>query len=390
MSTRGNALAGSLAATLEAIEIHKLVSGVRENSIAGSEVLFDASGPAHYVNGLSQNPGCRFSHERLFLQETSVLTLGEAFDLTPGPCEQKSFQVPDSPFVSRLICDGCDHAEERWRLRVSLDVFSLACPRCTKPRAVRGFDLADRLMGGDLPSEALTRPLADLGLRAGDVFGIEVEHAATRHFILADSEADSERGDVEAGGVSLVIAGLGNIGSHLVPLAARNEAIATILLSDPDVYEPGQQFTQDIPSDAVGRAKAEVQAERVRAIRPEVQVEAFVAPVERLPLGKLRGAIVVSCLDSAAARLSLAARAWRVGSPFVDAAVGGGSSLLVRTNVYIPSADAACFECSFDASDYESLEQVFPCEAEANRDANESRYGQISLQSCPLPGTESA
>jgi molybdopterin/thiamine biosynthesis adenylyltransferase len=69
----------------------------------------------------------------------------------------------------------------------------------------------------------------------------------------------------------------------------------------------------------------------------------------------------VSCLDSRAARLRLAARAWRAGSPFVDAAVGGGASLLARTTVYVPEEGAPCFECAFDETDYAALEQVEPC-----------------------------
>lgn len=386
MSTQGNALAGSLAATLQATEIYKLISGGRENSVAGSEALFDARHQKHYLSRLDRNPRCRFSHEQISLRKASSLTLEEAFALTPGPEHQKSLFVPDGPFVSRLICDACDHREELWRLRDSLDVFALACPRCASSRSVRGFDLAERLRGAGLRPEDLGRSLADLGIRNGEVFGIEGEHAAPQYFILADSEML----DVEAGSASLVVAGLGNIGSFLAPHLARIEEVCHVVLCDPDVYEPGQQIGQDIPTDAVGRNKAEVQAERLRAIRPGLQVESFAAPIERLPLGMLHGAITVSCLDSRAARLHLAARAWRVDSPFVDAAVGGGSSLLVRTNVYIPAPDAACYECAFEASDYEKLEQVFPCDAERGRETRSSLATQTNLEPGLLPGSASA
>ena len=358
MSTDGNALAGSLAATLQATEIAKLLdAAVPEHSIAGSEVLFDPFHQVHYRSRLERNPKCRFSHERYFPQKTSNLTLREAFALTtPGPIEQKSLSVPDGRFVSRLICAACDHEEKLWKLRDSLDVFSLACPKCATPRTIRGFDLTDRLLGAGLTPEDLGRSLADLGLRGGEVFYIEASHAE-QHFMLANSNA----GDIAPGGIAVVVAGQGNIGSFLAPHLARLRGVSRVVLCDPDIYEPGQQVNQDIPADAVGRAKAEVQAERLRAIQPGLDVVAFVAPVESLPLGMLGGAIVVSCLDSRAARQHLASRAWRIGSPFVDAAVGGGSSLLVRTNVYIPSPDAACFECAFDDRDYEQLEQIFPC-----------------------------
>lgn len=371
MSTQGNALAGALSATLQAIEIHKLISGEGEASIAGSEALFDARHQKHYLTRLDRNPNCRFSHERFSLRKASSGTLEEAFALTPGPSAQKRLFVPEFPFVSCLICDACDDEERVWRLRDSLDDLALACPRCAQPRAVRGFDLAERLLGAGLAPEEMGRSLADLGIRKNEVFGIEGADATSQYFILVDPQM----GDLEAGGVSLVVGGLGNIGSFLAPHLARMEEVTHVVLCDPDAYEPGQQIGQDIPTEAVGRNKALVQAERLRAIRPELHVESFATPVEHLPLGKLHGAVVVSCLDTRAARLHLAARAWRVGSPFVDAAVGGGGSLLVRTNVYLPEPGAACFECAFEASDYEELEQVFPCDAQQVRSAHNAVAG---------------
>jgi molybdopterin/thiamine biosynthesis adenylyltransferase len=202
--------------------------------------------------------------------------------------------------------------------------------------------------------------------------------------------ADSETRDIEAEGVSLVVAGLGNIGSFLAPHLARMEGVSCIVLCDPDAYEPGQQIGQDIPADAVGRNKAEVQAARLRAIRPELHVESFAAPIEDLPLGRLHRAIAVSCLDSRTARLHLASRAWRVSSPFVDAAVGGGSSLLVRTNVYVPSASAACFECSFEPSDYAALEQVFPCDEKTTRSNTNTLVADGTPESRSSAGPTSA
>lgn len=364
MSTQGNALAGSLAATLQATEIFKLIAGEREHSIAGSEVLFDARHQSHCSSRLDRNPHCRFSHEHFSLNVTQNLTLAAAFALTSGPNAQKRLFVPDSAFVARLVCTECGNDAKLWRLRESL---SFVCPECAKPCPIRGIDLVECLSAGTVEPELLDHTLVDLGFRPGEVFAIEGEDAARCYFVLDESGASATH-DLAGDGVSLVVAGLGNIGSFLAPLLARMEAVSHVVLCDPDDYEVDQQIGQDIPANAVGRNKAAVQTERLRAIRPELRVETFAAPVEHLPLGRLHGAIVVSCLDSRSARLHLAARAWRVSSPFVDAAVGGGSSLLVRTNVYMPAPDAACFECAFDAHDYESLEQIFPCAAEAVRD----------------------
>jgi hypothetical protein len=364
MSTHGNALAGSLAATLQAVEIQKLSSGDAKASIAGHETLFDALHQKHYLTSLGRNPACLFSHESCSIKAFRGLTLGDAFGASPGPIDRKKLSVPDKPFLSRLICGECDHEETVVRLR---DSVARTCPICGKARPIRGFDLMDRLPGTGLTSDDLERPLSDLGIQAGEVFGVEREDHVTEYFVLDESKSDAR--PPSSKGVSVVVAGLGNIGSYLAPLLARLEGVAHVVLVDPDAYESGQQFGQDIPTSAFEKNKVVVQADRIRAIRPDLLVETFATSIERLPLGKLRNAIVVSCLDSRIARLSLAARAWRIGSPFVDAAVGGGSSLLVRTNVYIPGPDAACFECAFEASDYEKLEQIFPCDAESGRGA---------------------
>ncbi|MCR9096663.1 MAG: ThiF family adenylyltransferase [bacterium] len=378
-------MAGSLAATLEAIEVHKLVSGQGLQSIAGNEVLFDASVPTHLVTRLVRNPDCRFSHERFELRDARIRTLGEALALVPGPLADKRLWVPDDSFVSRLVCVACAAEAKLCCLRGSIGEDGTACPDCGQPRAIRGFDLRERVLGRDLRSEDLARPLAELGLREHEVFGVESASSGPRYFVLADSRLPAN----DASGVTLLIAGLGNIGSFLVPLVARMEPIARLVLVDPDVYEPDQQLGQDVGAAAAGRPKVEVQAERALAIRPELELETFAERVERLPLGKLRGAIVASCLDSRAARLQLASRVWRVGSPFVDAAVGGGSSLLVRTNAYRPGPDVACFECELDETDYASLDQVFPCEGAAPGSEDDGPHA-FSVESETQPSAGSA
>ncbi len=350
--TRGNPLAGSLAASLAAIEVRKLLVD-RAALATGRDVFFDASSYSHSVTRLERSPRCRFSHDIWSLSAQPDLSLREAFDLAGPTAEAPWLSVPEHRFVSRLECPGCGYEEEPWCLRASLDERALRCPRCAAPRPVRGFDLEDRLASESVPVALLARPLSERGLRAGEVFAVGGGDSVVRHFALEDASCD---------GFDIVVAGQGNIGSFLAPLLARLPGVERILLSDPDCYEADQVGGQDMRRTDAGRNKAEAQAERLRALRPELRVEALAAPIEHLPLGRLRGAIAVSCLDSLGARLALGARAWRVGSPFVDAAVGGGESLFVRTSVYLPEPDAPCFECAFDEHDYQRLDQVFPCE----------------------------
>ncbi len=350
MATRGNAVAGSLAASLQAAEIAKLLAGDRALLAAGREVLLDAACHSLAVSRLVRSRACRFSHERWEIEHVGELTLREALALG-GPGAVLS--VPGSAFVSRLVCSACDCEEEIWRLEESLDSLARRCPRCGVTRSVRGFDLSEQLSAKQVPALLLGRPLEERGLRGNDVFGVEGAHGRFLFALGAVPEAPA--------GSRVVIAGLGNIGSFLAPLVARMPAVSHVVLSDPDTCEADQIAGHDIPLAAAGRSKVLVQAERLHAIRPDLRVEAFAAPAERLPMGLLAGAITASCLDSRVARLRLAARSWRAASPFVDAAVGGGPSLLVRTTVYLPEDDAPCLECGFDDSDYAALEQVLPC-----------------------------
>ena len=88
----------------------------------------------------------------------------------------------------------------------------------------------------------------------------------------------------------------------------------------------------------------------------------MVEAVENVPLGLLRGAIVLGCLDSRATRRYLAAAAWHAGAAaYIDAGVEP-TGLLARLNVYIAGPEACCFECAWDAADYAAQEQRYQCD----------------------------
>jgi len=156
------------------------------------------------------------------------------------------------------------------------------------------------------------------------------------------------------------VAGCGQIGSHLIPHLVRLAELNRLILIDLDVYESANLVSQAIDRSAIGRPKAEVQAERARAIRPDLEVVALHAAVESVPLSTFAGAVVVGCLDGPAARRTLGERAWRLGCLYIDTGVKG-DDLLVRVSVLRPGADLACGECSWPPSTYETLAQTYPC-----------------------------
>ncbi len=162
-------------------------------------------------------------------------------------------------------------------------------------------------------------------------------------------------------GKRVVVVGVGNIGSHLVPHLGRFPGIGRVTLIDPDIYEAKNLMSQDITPRDVKLSKASAQARRLRRINPDLQVHAIQDSVENVPMGQLRCDLILACLDSKGARRYTNQLAWRLGVPWIDSGVAG-DDLLARVNVYLPGAHAGCLECAWNEGDYEVLEQTYPCQ----------------------------
>ena len=159
----------------------------------------------------------------------------------------------------------------------------------------------------------------------------------------------------------IVVAGAGgNTGSHLLPHLARMAATVRLTLVDPEFYEPSNLTAQSIDCLDVDRPKVMVQAEKMRRIHPRIDVIALQQRIEDVPRGLLKSDLLVSCLDSKAARQSVNEIAWRLNTPWVDCGVLGSQNL-VRVNAYVPSEDSPCIECSWGHSEYSLLEQEYLC-----------------------------
>lgn len=159
---------------------------------------------------------------------------------------------------------------------------------------------------------------------------------------------------------SVVVVGAGNIGSHLLPHLGRTPGVGRVTVIDRDAYEAGNVPAQDITPREIGKPKAAVQVRRLHRINPALDVTAIVDAVQNVPLGRLRADLMLACVDSRATRRDLNERAWRLGTPLIDAGVEG-RGLLARVTVYMPGAESACLECLWDDQDYAALEESYPC-----------------------------
>jgi molybdopterin/thiamine biosynthesis adenylyltransferase len=156
----------------------------------------------------------------------------------------------------------------------------------------------------------------------------------------------------------------GNIGSHFVEYAARMPAVSRLTLVDHGFYEKKNLVGQRIDLDDVGRAKVDVQAKRIRRIRPDLEVVAIPERVQEVPLGRLRGDVIVTGLDNRRARQVVNESARRLGVPWIDGAVQA-EGMLVRVNVYGAAESGPCGECAWSPRDYDNLDQRRPCQPDA-------------------------
>jgi molybdopterin/thiamine biosynthesis adenylyltransferase len=161
----------------------------------------------------------------------------------------------------------------------------------------------------------------------------------------------------------IVIAGAGgNNGSHLLPHLARLSGVARLTLVDPDIYEPANLAVQNIDSKDIGQPKVLAQASKLRLINPSLEVIALQERIEDVPRGLLRCDLMVSCLDSRAARQHINEIAWRLNTPFIDCGILGSQNL-ARVSAYVPSYGTPCLECNWSSAEYSALETEYICGA---------------------------
>jgi molybdopterin/thiamine biosynthesis adenylyltransferase len=164
-------------------------------------------------------------------------------------------------------------------------------------------------------------------------------------------------------GREVLVVGAGTIGSHLLRHLARLPEIEAITVVDRERYEEKNLLSQDISFADCGKPKAHVQKRLLRRVRENLRIRSIVDDVENVPLGQLTGhAVVLSAVDSRAARQAINRIAFRLGGvPWIDAGIEAGG-LLARVHVYRPGSESPCLECSWSQADYAVLEQAYPCQ----------------------------
>lgn len=118
-----------------------------------------------------------------------------------------------------------------------------------------------------------------------------------------------------------VVVGVGALGNETARLLAM-AGIGRLVLCDPDVVAESNLSRTILFRDAdIGDLKVEAAARALASLAPGTEVEPVAAPhIRGIGLPTLRDAdIVVSCVDTLAARIALAARCTAVGAGLIDA-----------------------------------------------------------------------
>lgn len=162
-------------------------------------------------------------------------------------------------------------------------------------------------------------------------------------------------------GATVVVVGAGgNIGSQLVPHLARTPGVGRVVLVDGDRYDESNLWGQNIRRRDLGQLKAAVQRRVLREIDGALAVDAIADVVENVPLGRLRGDVLLGAVDSKAARRTINTVATRLEMPWIDAGVNGDQRL-ARVSAYRTGAATPCPECAWDDGDYALADARRPC-----------------------------
>lgn len=134
-----------------------------------------------------------------------------------------------------------------------------------------------------------------------------------------------ERGQARLASARVLVVGAGGLGFPLLAYLGA-AGVGRVTLVERDAVELTNLNRQLLFSAAdLGRRKAGVAAERLRALNPEVAWRCLDRPLDpELAAAECRGAdLAVDCADNRSARMILAAAAVAAGIPLVHGAVAG-------------------------------------------------------------------
>ena len=158
---------------------------------------------------------------------------------------------------------------------------------------------------------------------------------------------------------TVMVVGAGALGNEVLKNLALM-GIGNLLIVDFDTIEDSNLSRSILFRESDnGRNKAEVAAEAVKNLNPDVNVKAWHGDINyEMGLGVFRHVdVVIGCLDNREARLSINRFSWAVDKPWVDGAI---QELMGIVRVFWPG-QGACYECTLTDLDYQIINLRYSC-----------------------------
>lgn len=189
-------------------------------------------------------------------------------------------------------------------------------------------DLLREQTGGEdrlsLSSAEYIADITDLSVRAVELFALGRGILPVRYEKnLGTVGMEGQRRLLEN---TAAVIGLGGLGGHVVESCAR-VGIGMLLMVDPDRFEETNLNRQLLAvEESLGQQKAEAAIERVRQVNPGVVCIGAIRRVQQLEADFFgRCSVVFDCLDSVAARHTLAEKCAQADTVLVHGAIAGWS-----------------------------------------------------------------
>jgi len=142
--------------------------------------------------------------------------------------------------------------------------------------------------------------------------------------------------------------GAGSGGIVVLDAVARDERVDRITLIEPDVYAPHNVHRHLFPLSAAGRMKADLAAEWIKGLRPELKVDAIQADLTDPALHSMLHALAAECdlgvcaVDNEAAKFAFDSLMRGVGKPWTLGEVLSGG---IGGWIHRFAADGPCYGC---------------------------------------------
>ena len=179
--TNSPAYLGSLAASLQAAECGRLLSGQFDKASLNRELIYDAFSRSLFITRLeSRAKMCRVDHDpfriRPLRRGHRRITVADVFALGRSGSQANraaaaTLEVPGKLFVRELSC-RCGARRGTLRLKGRFDSAAQTCAKCGGRMAPLGTGLTNVLVRSSLSPRELARPLTALGLLPGDVLSV--------------------------------------------------------------------------------------------------------------------------------------------------------------------------------------------------------------------------